>query len=381
VTRLPILESTVKQLYGTATTCAHPECDEPLLRWVGDLSTPVLNSRIAHICAASALGPRYDEAMTDEGRRAFDNLILLCLPHAEEVDLKALADRYPVTTLQQWKSVQLQDPPPKPPSIPDGMLDRAVLLSMGDVLMDFREATIDLGGKSALGLAAGGSGGGAIGPGARGGDGGLGGNRYELTITGAEVLGEVPIEAGQAGRGGIAGLPGEAGGHMRFGAIVLPGTGRKTHRPFPEALAEVVTTSVSSAVFANYAEISNGLTYLSGAGWSSFDVTALPAPFGGALCAWIDLSWTDAQPGTEVPIEVIVELITGSGTATFSEKVSVVLTLAERSGFHRAPLLFSLVGTLHEEGLHVLDVSCNTGARLGQYLNVGIKPSPEPPAV
>ena len=36
--------------------------------------------RIAHIRAASALGPRYDEAMTDEDRRAFDNLVLLCLP-------------------------------------------------------------------------------------------------------------------------------------------------------------------------------------------------------------------------------------------------------------------------------------------------------------
>jgi hypothetical protein len=31
VARLPILESTVKQLYGTATICAYPTCDEPLL--------------------------------------------------------------------------------------------------------------------------------------------------------------------------------------------------------------------------------------------------------------------------------------------------------------------------------------------------------------
>jgi hypothetical protein len=52
VTRLPILESTVKQLYGTASTCAHPACDEPLLRWFDGLDTPVLNSRIAHIRAA-----------------------------------------------------------------------------------------------------------------------------------------------------------------------------------------------------------------------------------------------------------------------------------------------------------------------------------------
>ena len=380
MTRLPILESTVKQLYGSATTCAHPECNELLLRWVDGLHTPILNSRIAHIRAASALGPRYDETMTDEDRRAFDNLVLLCLPHAEEVDLSVLADRYPAETLHQWKSVQLQAAPPKPPDIPEGLLERAVVLSMGDVLMDFREATIDLGGKPALAPGAGGSGGGAIGPGARGGDGGPGGDHYEFSVTGVQVLGEVPIEIGQAGRGGVDGLPGEAGGHTRFGAIVTPGGGRKTHSPFPEALEEVVTTSVSSAIFANYAEITNGLSYLSGAGWSSYNVVELPAPFRGALCVWIDVTWTDIQPGTEIPLEVIIELITPIKTATFSEKASMIITPTERNGFDRATFPFPLVGTLHDAGLHVLDVSCNTGARLGQYLNVPIKPSPEMPS-
>ena len=278
MTRLPILESTVKQLYGTASTCAYPECDEPLLRWVEGLDTPVLNSRIAHIRAASALGPRYDEAMTDEDRRAFDNLVLLCLPHAEEVDLEALADRYLAETLHQWKFVQLQAAPPEPPNIPEGLLERAVLLSMGDVLMDFREATIDLGGKPATAPGAGGSGGGAIGPGARGGDGGHGGDHHEFTVTGAQVLGEIPIEIGHPGRAGVDGLPGEASGHTRFGAVVTPGGGRKKHSPFPEVLADIVTTSVSSAVFANHVEINNGLSYLSGAGWASYNVAVFPAP-------------------------------------------------------------------------------------------------------
>ena len=88
-----------------------------------------------------------------------------------------LADRYPAETLHQWKSVQLQAAPPNPPDIPETLLDRAVLLSMGDLLMDFRDATIDLGSKPARAPGAGGSGGGAIGPGASGGDGGPGGNR------------------------------------------------------------------------------------------------------------------------------------------------------------------------------------------------------------
>jgi hypothetical protein len=93
VTRLPVLESTIKQLHGTTTICAYPDCPEPLLRWINGVETPVLNSRIAHIAAASERGPRYDVNMTDEDRRAFENLLLLCLPHAEEIDLQALADR------------------------------------------------------------------------------------------------------------------------------------------------------------------------------------------------------------------------------------------------------------------------------------------------
>lgn len=368
--RLPILESTIKQLYGTATSCAHADCDEPLLRWVDGLDAPVLNSRIAHIHAASPFGPRYSAVMTDEDRRAFENLILLCLPHAEEIDLTALSDRYPAEALQRWKAVQLQSAPPEPPNIPESVLERAVVLSMGDVLMDFRDATIEMGGKAAAAPGAGGSGGGAIGPGARGGDGGPGGDRHEYVITGLEVLGDIPVEVGRAGRGGIDGLLGEASGHTRFGGLITRGAGREEHSPFPEALYERVSSSVSAAVLTNYAEVNNGLCYLAGAGWSSYSVTALPAPFHATLCLWVDVSWADLQPGTEVPLEVIVELITPSKTATFSEKSNFVVTPSAPDGFTRQALLFALAGTLHDPGLHVLDISCNTGARLGQYLDV-----------
>jgi hypothetical protein len=53
----------------------------------------------------------------------------------------------------------------------------------------------------------------------------------------------------------------------------------------------------------------------------------------------------------------------------------MIITPAERTGFDRVSFTFSLAGTLHDAGLNVLDVSCNTGARLGQYLNVTVKPS------
>lgn len=147
--------------------------------------------------------------MDDEDRRAFDNLILLCLPHAEEIDLRMLVGRYPVETLRQWKIVQLQAAPSDPVVIPEDVLERAVVLSM-----DFRGATIDLGGKAASAPGAGGSGGGAIGPGARGGDGGHGGNHYVYTFDADQLPDKVEIEFGMPGRGGIDGLPGEAAGHM-----------------------------------------------------------------------------------------------------------------------------------------------------------------------
>jgi hypothetical protein len=370
VTRLAVLESTVKQLYGTATVCAHPDCAEPLLRRVPDLDTPVLNSRIAHIAAASAGGPRYDTTMTDEDRRAFDNLVLLCLPHAEEVDLTALADRYPSETLKAWKAEQLKSAPATKPTLPEVVLERAVFLSMGDVLMDFRESTVDLGGTAALAPGAGGSGGGAIGPGARGGDGGEGGDHYEFSVTGAQVLGEVPIEVGPGGRAGIGDSPGEAGGHTRFGNVLVPGAGREIHDRFPEALDERVTTSVSSALFTRHAEIANGLAYLSGAGWSKYIADELPAAFTAVLCVWLDLSWTDLEPNAKFSLEMIAELVTPTKTATFSEKSEQAITVAESSGFVRLPFLFGLAGTLHDAGLHILNVTTNTGAQLGQYLDV-----------
>ncbi|MBP2354115.1 hypothetical protein JOF29_005225 [Kribbella aluminosa] len=208
---------------------------------------------------------------------------------------------------------------------------------------------------------------------------GPGGDHHTFAVTGLEVLGEVPIEIGRGGRFGVDGLPGEAAGHSRFGAVVVPGGGRKKHSPFPEALNDIVTTSVSSALFANYAEINNGLSHLIGAGWTSYDVVELPGPFRSALLVWVDVSWAGIEPETEIPIEVIAELITPSKTATFSETATMIITPTERDGFHRAAFPFPVAGTLHDAGLHVLDVSCNTGARLGQYLNVGIKPSPEQP--
>jgi hypothetical protein len=70
------------------------------VRFVGD--EPVVNVEIAHIRGAVPGAPRYDESMSDDERRAFANLMLLCVPHHKTVDRLHPAD-YPAAELAHWK--------------------------------------------------------------------------------------------------------------------------------------------------------------------------------------------------------------------------------------------------------------------------------------
>jgi hypothetical protein len=67
--------------------CAYPSCGIALsidAKTAADLHKAV--GKVAHICAASANGPRYDESMTPEQRGSADNLIYLCGPHHDIID-------------------------------------------------------------------------------------------------------------------------------------------------------------------------------------------------------------------------------------------------------------------------------------------------------
>ena len=94
--------ATERALYAfSGTTCYFPDCLTPVITFVGD--EPVSNVEIAHIHGANPGSPRYDATMTDEERRAFANLVLLCKPHHEIVD-KRHPDRYPPELLAAWKA-------------------------------------------------------------------------------------------------------------------------------------------------------------------------------------------------------------------------------------------------------------------------------------
>lgn len=79
--------------------CYFPGCQVSILRFLND--EPYVDYQIAHIRDARP-GNRYVEAMTDEARRSFANLILLCKPHHELVDTRH-PDRYSIEDLEGWK--------------------------------------------------------------------------------------------------------------------------------------------------------------------------------------------------------------------------------------------------------------------------------------
>jgi hypothetical protein len=71
----------------SGNTCAYPGCG--LILTIESLAAgdrPKATGKVAHICAASPGGPRYDETMTKQQRGSADNLIYLCGPHHDAVD-------------------------------------------------------------------------------------------------------------------------------------------------------------------------------------------------------------------------------------------------------------------------------------------------------
>jgi hypothetical protein len=100
VTLMPRLEPTIatlKRLFAVSgNKCAFHGCQRTLVTESGKL---VVN--VCHIEAAEPGGERINPNQTDEQRRDFANLILLCPSHHEETDD---VDAFPVERLQQMKA-------------------------------------------------------------------------------------------------------------------------------------------------------------------------------------------------------------------------------------------------------------------------------------
>lgn len=80
--------------------CAEPTCLKNLIAEDGQS----IISKICHIEAASKNGPRWNANMTDDERRDFSNLILLCDEHHTIIDNKDNEPKFPVSLLKKWKT-------------------------------------------------------------------------------------------------------------------------------------------------------------------------------------------------------------------------------------------------------------------------------------
>ena len=84
--------------------CGFPECPVICVELANenDLSATVGN--VAHIEALSNSGPRANPSLTLRQRNSYDNLILLCSTHHDQVD--AQPNTYTVEMLRAWKTTQ-----------------------------------------------------------------------------------------------------------------------------------------------------------------------------------------------------------------------------------------------------------------------------------
>ncbi len=92
--------ATARRLHAlSGNQCAEPNCTNKL---VGKDDKSNIG-KISHIEAASENGPRYNPDMTDDERRHYDNLIVLCDEHHCIIDNKENEKEYPVALLKEWK--------------------------------------------------------------------------------------------------------------------------------------------------------------------------------------------------------------------------------------------------------------------------------------
>lgn len=83
--------------------CSNPSCRK-LTCGANTDSDKIINIGVAsHICAAAKGGPRYDESMTPEERKSFDNGIWLCQSCSKLIDTDTT--RYTKEVLLRWKNI------------------------------------------------------------------------------------------------------------------------------------------------------------------------------------------------------------------------------------------------------------------------------------
>lgn len=94
--RLAPTPDVLRELFlKSGNLCAFPDCDRLMMN-----ATGIFIGQICHIEAAEQGGQRFNPRMTNEQRRAYGNLMLMCYEHHKETDD---TEKFPVARLQRIK--------------------------------------------------------------------------------------------------------------------------------------------------------------------------------------------------------------------------------------------------------------------------------------
>lgn len=294
-------DATVKLLYAHAIACAYPDCPEPLYREDELAGTWTLNSRVCHICARREGGPRWESSQSEGDNRSEGNLVLMCLKHASWIDEPGSLETYPTTLLRTWKQAQVADHRSRNGGWPltTSMANAAIEASFTNVGIGISNSTLSLGGEGGRAAGAGGGGGGAIGPGARAGDGGAGGEivsgSFDLATLMEAGLDRIEVVIGEGGKG--TSLPGQHGADGAQSALTARSKdgeilgvvrarggfgGRSGAASLPDGVSEVAPSDlengfrITTLMPVNSAEFHDGLLFLLGGEWRYFPVPGIP---------------------------------------------------------------------------------------------------------
>ncbi len=281
---------TAKALYGTALVCGFPDCNEPLFKETPDGSGRLLNSRMAHIAARSEGGPRWDPDMDGAENRSANNLILMCVQHADAIDLPGWETRFPTDLLLAWKAAQLAayDAGVGGWQITDEEIAEIIQTSIESNIV-LQAQVITLGGTGGNAPMASGGGGAAVGPGAIGGKGGPvgridlegtsgvspgGGGGGGGALADGAIVPDPNVRRATEGRGFSSGLDGADGGETSFGLgdkVLVRAAGGKGGLSGTGNRVTSDQLRVSTLMLANYIE-HGAFVYVARGSWQSYSV-------------------------------------------------------------------------------------------------------------
>lgn len=115
MSRKPTKQDVLRALFArSGNQCAFPGCTAPLINEKNQFV-----AQVCHIEAAEPGGERYNPSQTDEDRRGYDNLLILCYPHHVETDD---VKQYSTQTLKEMKANHEQQCAASPFKIDESLL-------------------------------------------------------------------------------------------------------------------------------------------------------------------------------------------------------------------------------------------------------------------